>query len=322
MCLYPRVIKNPKYRMNKKNKGNVPHMRDPRTGYVPVGCGMCSECMKQKANNWRVRITEDIKQFTNGKFITLTITDEAFKHASEGITEEGYAMDNEVARILVRRFLERWRKKYRKSVRHWLVTELGGKGTERLHLHGIIWTDDIDEIERIWNSGVVPYGNIGKGRKQRGKIVNYVSARTANYITKYITKVDAVHKTYRPKVFCSPGIGAAYVNTYNAKRNKFKRGETDETYVTENGTKIALPIYLRNKIYTEEEREELWINRLDKSIRYVKGEKISAEDDEKYYDILEYYREKDKELGYGNPQDWRVAEYEHQRRVLRHKKYT
>ena len=59
-------------------------------------------------------------------------------------------MENKIATLAVRRFLERWRKKYKKSVRHWLVTELGQKNTEHLHLHGIIWTDKGEEINKIW----------------------------------------------------------------------------------------------------------------------------------------------------------------------------
>ena len=32
-------------------------------------------------------------------------------------------------------------KNKQKSVRHWLITELGHNGTENIHLHGIIWTN-------------------------------------------------------------------------------------------------------------------------------------------------------------------------------------
>ena len=43
-------------------------------------------------------------------------------------------IEDGIATLAVRRFLERWRKKYKKSVKHWFVTELGGKFTERIHL--------------------------------------------------------------------------------------------------------------------------------------------------------------------------------------------
>ena len=48
MCLYPRFMKNPKYKPNKKNGGNPPTITDKRVKYVPVGCGKCIECRNQK----------------------------------------------------------------------------------------------------------------------------------------------------------------------------------------------------------------------------------------------------------------------------------
>ena len=48
MCLYPRLIKNPKYKPNKKNGGQVPPILDSRVLAVPIGCGKCLECKKQK----------------------------------------------------------------------------------------------------------------------------------------------------------------------------------------------------------------------------------------------------------------------------------
>ena len=157
MCLYPRLILNPKYKANKKNRGIIPPMPlgpdgkpDLRVKYVPVGCGDCMECRKQKARNWRVRLLEDIKHNKNGKFITLTFSNQSIKElwtiineSTKNTTEiKGYEMDNMIATLATRRFLERWRKKYGRSLRHWMITEIGHKGTENIHLHGIIWTNE------------------------------------------------------------------------------------------------------------------------------------------------------------------------------------
>jgi hypothetical protein len=51
MCLYPKFIRNRKYTVTKKNGGNVPEVKDKRALMVPVGCGKCIECKKQKARN-------------------------------------------------------------------------------------------------------------------------------------------------------------------------------------------------------------------------------------------------------------------------------
>lgn len=311
MCLYPKVIKNPKYRSNKKNGGNIPNMTDNRVAFVPVGCGMCMECMKQKANNWKTRLMEDIKVHTNGHFVTMTFSEESYNKLANEIKAEGYTLDNEVATLAVRRFLERWRKQYKKSVRHWLITELGQTNTERIHLHGIIFTDKPADIQKHWQYGWVTIGN---GKK------SYVSPKTVNYITKYVTKLDPLHKYYKPKILCSAGIGANYTKQYNFNKNAYKDKETDTTYKTKEGFKIAMPIYWRNKRYTEEEREKLWIQKLDENIRYIGGEKVKADDDKTIQKLLKFYQKRNKELGYGNPEDWEAAKYEHERRVLKQQK--
>ena len=56
MCLYPKLIKNRKYTANEKNGGIVPVFKDIRTLYVPIGCGVCMECMKKKAREWQIRL--------------------------------------------------------------------------------------------------------------------------------------------------------------------------------------------------------------------------------------------------------------------------
>jgi len=107
MCLYPKLIKNPKYKSNKKNGGNIPEMKDKRVAMVPIGCGECMECVKQKANNWIVRLMEDIKTYKNGKFITLTFSNESYAKLAGLCKGEGYTLDNNIATLAVRRFLER-----------------------------------------------------------------------------------------------------------------------------------------------------------------------------------------------------------------------
>jgi hypothetical protein len=312
MCLYPRLIKNRKYTANKKNGGNIPPVYDLRTLMVPAGCGKCIECKKQKAREWSVRLQEEIRHNTNGKFVTLTFSDESIKKLSKEIKGlSGYDLDNEIATLATRRFLERWRKKYKKSVRHWLVTELGGNGTENIHMHGIIWTNENEKtINEIWKYGFTWVGNKNNG--------GYVNERTINYVVKYINKADNKHKEYNSKVLTSAGIGKNYIDRTDAEKNKYNEN-TKETYTTRQGTKLALPIYYRNKIYTEEEREKLWIEKLDKQERYVCGEKVDiSKGEEKYNKLVEYYREKNKRLGYGNNEkNWSLKKYENERRNLK-----
>ncbi len=286
MCLYPRLIKNPKYKPNAKNGGNVPIPTDERVLYVPVGCGKCMECKKQKAREWQVRLNEEIKHDHTAKFVTLTFSEDTLKELCEELEMKE---SNYIAKVAVRRFLERWRKKYKKSVKHWLVTELGHENTERIHLHGFIFTEEPnEEITNIWKYGNTYFGT-------------WVNAQTINYVVKYINKVDNVHKGFQSQVFCSAGIGKSYFTSMNATRARYKGKDTQDTYILPNGAEMAQPIYYRNKIYTDEQREKLWLHKLDKQERWVDGVKVDVSNGLEYYEkVREVARRKNALLGYGD----------------------
>ena len=56
-------------------------------------------------------------------------------------------------------FRKRWWKKYKKPLKHWLITELGHDNTKRIHLHGIIWTELTEEqFEKEWGYGWIFFG--------------------------------------------------------------------------------------------------------------------------------------------------------------------
>lgn len=306
MCLYPKLIKNKKYISNKKNGGVIPAVKDERVLYVPIGCGRCIECTKQKANNWRVRLLEEIRNNSNYTFVTLTFSDMSLIYLRSKLKELSYNIDNDIATKGVRYFLELWRKNNKTSVRHWLITELGQNNTERIHLHGIIDSRDIEQIKNTWKWGEVHTGT-------------FVNEKTINYIIKYVTKVDSKHKNFVPKILCSKGLGSSYLNRYDSNLNKFKGIDTKEYYRTRDGVKLALPIYYRNKIYKEEEKEILWLNKLDKEERFVLGEKVSVKYNEESYDrLVKYYREINKKLGYGDDSsNWDKKLYNRQKRIIK-----
>lgn len=329
MCLYPKLIKNKKYIPNKKNGGIVPDLPkikikdkwvdDTRVLMVPIGCGKCMECMKQKKNEWRVRLLEEIKN--NNKiahFVTLTYSNEEYsKFFNEHMSDtklQGYDLYNEIATKSVRYFLERWRKDTGKSVKHWLITELGHVGTENIHLHGIIWTNKSPEyIKNKWKYGYI-WDSVESG--------GYVNDITVNYITKYCTKIDLDHKEYKPKILTSKGIGSNYTKTNRFKKHKFKQGHTKDFYITPQGNKIQNPIYYRNKLYSDNQKELLWLNKLDKNVRYVDGTKIDiSSNHDEYYRRLEKARIKNKRLGFGDDEiNWNRIQYEKEKAIYLHKK--
>ena len=295
MCLYPKLIPNPKYRTSKKRGYYVPKMHDSRLSYVPVACGKCFECRKKKAREWNIRLSEDIRHF-KAWFITLTIDDTNMEKimAEMGLKSLKHN-ENSVAGFALRRFLERVRKETKKSLRHWCVTELG-EDNDRIHLHGIFFGENTpDKIIKHWKYGFVFIGT-------------FVSERTINYITKYMLKDDIKHREFSGKVFTSAGIGSGYFKRNDWKFNQYEKGKTRETYVYRNGTRAMLPRYYRDKIYSDDEKELLWLEKLDKGITWVMGEKYKI-DNEEYKAAMEYHRRRCIELHGDNQILWKEKQY-------------
>lgn len=312
MCLYPKFIKNPKYKPNRKNNYHPPICTDGRVLMVPIGCGKCIECKKQKARGWQTRLNEQLKVEKNAYFVTLTFSCEELEKLKK---ETKLNECNAIAGVAVRRFLERWRKAHKKSIKHWLVTELGHNGTERIHLHGILFADiyfNNAYLEKIWKYGITYVGD-------------YCNARTINYIIKYVLKIDVDHKNYEPQIFCSAGLGRNYVDQCSSKQiHQFRGEQTIEYYRLDNGAKINLPTYYRNHFFNEQQREQLWTNLLDKHERFVLGVKIENVDtlkgQETYNKVLKKAQETNKEMGYGDDsEEWKKQEYNVTMRMLNKK---
>ena len=80
---------------------------------------------------------------------------------------------------------------------------------------------------------------------------------------------------------------------------------------TPSGLIMAMPVYYRNKLYSEEEREKLWIHKIDKEIIY-KGKiayDISTKEGlRKLWRAEDYMRKMDEREGYPK-HPWRKEIY-------------
>lgn len=281
-CLYPKLIKNPRYKPNKKNGGKPPILTDKRVEYVPVSCGKCIECRKKKRREWMVRLSEELRGGGNPPlFVTLTISDEQMKRVP-------YKNDNETAKVFVKWFRENVRQKTDHSPKHYFVTELGeDKG--RIHLHGFVWANE-EIVRKCWIYGFIHVGT-------------FVNEKSINYMTKYMLK-ESYDKNFTPQVFASKGIGACYFNRKDWQKNRFKENNTQEIYRFRNGSKMYMPQYYRNKIYSDDEREKLWIEKQEKGVVYIAGEKVNVNDQEEYENVLSYYQKRSQSIHGDNPEEW------------------
>lgn len=240
-CCIPLRIINPKY------KKFVKHCRDPTTEvyqyedrqdfYLDVPCGVCANCLKSRGTMWRTRLHEEWYSLSstarqNSYFITLTISDDY--------------INCDVA-YLVRRFLERIRKKYKRSIRHWLITEYGDE-TKRLHLHGLLFDLPFDRhlLHKFWTFGFISY--------------SLITARRISYVTSYVNKSlknDRIEDPrYHQKIFTSPGLGASFVSPSTIAHSKVDGHPVPFMYNRSNHA-VALPRYYRSKIFSEDDLEDL-----------------------------------------------------------------
>lgn len=354
MCLYPRKYVNQKYTCTKKNGGNIPlppvigqkkyvqtydtktydkndilkceHIEkevtektyDKRVLTVQIPCGCCIECCKQKANAWRVRMIEELKMHKYNYFVTLTFSNDELKDLRK---EFNLPECNAVAKKAVRRHLERWRKDFKCQLKHWYITEMGHENTERIHLHGILFcdTDISEQFERIarehdgWrcNWKYWKYGHIWVG--------DYCTSKTINYIVKYMTKLDTDHKGFYGEVLCSPGIGRNYTEREIFNTYRYIRGESRSDYRLQNGARVKLPTYYKNKAYEEEERELIWRESMDRNCTVIMGNEYDNEhvDPRTIGRILNKAQEVNRKLGYGDDsQEWRKKSYNVTERML------
>ena len=140
-------------------------------------------------------------------------------------------------------------------------------------------------------------------------------------MTKYMLKVDIKHPEFKQIVLASKGIGAGYMDRldYLWQKQNYKKIEV-ATYTFRNGTKMAMPKYYKNKIFTEKEREKMWINNLNRGLLWIYGEKVKANDWKTIDNLREYWQKYGREVMGDNPIAWNAMKErrkeEKQRRAI------
>ncbi|WP_290535085.1 hypothetical protein [Alistipes sp.] len=216
---------------------------------VEVPCGYCFSCQKSQNNQYKIRLLYEVRKYMPGTclFITLTFDDENLTRFKDNPNKA------------VRLFLDRMRKYFGRSVRHWIIGEFGTlRG--RPHYHGILF-DCPDELcdPRYLNVDQPGHHSMIGGFWQYGFVfVGYVSDATCGYITKYLTK-SINGKNRRPRVITSKGIGDNYLLSEDARLHK--QGLNYQPFMHINGFTQALPRYLFNKIFTDFDKSNMVLDR-------------------------------------------------------------
>ncbi len=242
-CPIPLRIINPKYKkISVDNNEDVSQYEGREDYYIDVPCGRCYHCLKSYKTQWNLRLQHHYRYLSNDAknnsyFITLTFNDKSLPSACP---------EKEDISPLIRKFLERVRKHYKRSVTHWIISEYGGN-TERYHLHGILFDCPfpIWELQKLWSYGYTTFSRL--------------TPKRITYVTTYVNKqirglLEEPGK--RQHVFSSPGIGKSF--TEDAINRAYSiQHDTPVPFIYHNNRPFAMPRYYRGKFFTEEQREDM-----------------------------------------------------------------
>ena len=244
-------------------------MGDER-GAVTVPCGKCENCKKRRVSNWSFRLMQEDKVSSSSYFLTLT-----YEPDSCPISKAGY-MD--LRKSDLQRFFKRLRKCHGNSgspLKYYAVGEYGG-ATMRPHYHIILFNTDLRLLigekyagyvkrKLIQLDGKTPYRCDAWAFKKGGPIghitVGQVSEASVGYTMKYISKPSRVpmHRNDdRTPEFglMSKRLGENYLTKAMCAWHKADMNNPQYCMI-QDGKKIALPRYYKNKILNEQEQKAL-----------------------------------------------------------------
>ena len=96
------------------------------TDRIVIPCGHCSFCLKNRRDEWTIRLLEEFKDSLECIFLTLTYSDESVHY------------DGNVHKEHIQKFWKRLRKRLgSRQIRYYAVGEYGTK-TFRPHYHAIV----------------------------------------------------------------------------------------------------------------------------------------------------------------------------------------
>ena len=102
-----------------------------------------------------------------------------------------------------------------------------------------------------------------------------------------MTKKDEDNPDYISIVLCSKGLGANYAKE-NQLKHRWNKEKTIITYKARNGADMPLPRYYKTQLYTEDQRQLLWLYAEDKGVKWVKGFEVQGANgvNKDYYEAL------------------------------------
>lgn len=248
-------------------------------GYVP--CGVCSECRKNKQNEWRFRLNAEFlklkKQGWNIAFCTLTYNDNHLPKIPKELFKdnEPYKEIPCFSKSDVQNWIQSVRQYFKyhndfkndNNIRYFVASEYGSQ-THRPHYHAILaWPNTVDYKKmhaictHFWNKGIMfPRKPEGDKDMLPFQIVGDMS-KAMNYVSKYACKdidfndtITKLNLNTKMKLFKniqsfhlqSKSMGFEVIKNMSdsEKRNVFIHGINFQG----DGQTYKIPLYIKNKI--------------------------------------------------------------------------
>lgn len=214
---------------------------------ITVPCGKCPPCRSRRSAGWAFRMMQEQKVSDTSFMLTLTYNSDHIP-----ITKNGY---RSLCKRDVQLFIKRLRKEHGKNkfglskpIRYYACGEYGTE-SKRPHYHLLIYNCHPDEFVSSWKIGNKEIGSIH---------VAPLNMATIQYAFKYLQKAPTVGKHERDdrqrefQLF-SKGLGANYLSKAMVAWHKAKIAERMHIPI-EDGKKISMPRYYKEKIYDEFEK--------------------------------------------------------------------
>lgn len=250
-CFHPIFIDNPEWLLYEE-RGICPPVGCNRKISVP--CGYCEACVYNNAQEWRVRLEEELSSSSSAYFITLTYSNDALPIGvcTNSFGDKYYAP--QVSKRDVQLFIKRLRfaleDKFKcQGLRYYIVSEYGPR-TLRPHYHGILFNVPqfnpnsdknlakiTKQVEESWSNGFVK--------------VDRVVPERIGYVTKYLSCISNLPDGFvRPFRLMSrrPGIGSSYMD--RTSRIDWHR-ENLNCYVPNGQYRRRMPRFYKDKIFDD-----------------------------------------------------------------------
>lgn len=251
-------------------------MLDRDNELVPVPCGKCPACVARRTSAWSFRLMQEGLVSESSMFVTLTYDTD---HVP--ITSKGFMSLN---RKEMPAFMKRLRKRNTAKLRYYGVGEYGSKSL-RPHYHMLLFNAKLDTVFEAWKAP--PRGDAKRPPSPIGDIhYGTVTGASIGYTLKYMAKpgIIPLHQNDdRVKEFAlmSKGIGANYCSD-NMKQWHIADLTKRMYCVIEDGKKMSMPRYYKDRIYNEDQRE---------TVAMAMGYELSLQRDKYEADMLKTYGE-------------------------------